>query len=707
MNKGLVTIILLLCFLSFIGCEDELPINDNDQPIENNQQEVNYSITTFDASNVGLFTAVLHGKIDITLDNDDMIGFKLSTDSLFSEELTNLCIVDSIASDSTFSFSIIRGVGYNMDMPSLEPGTKYYARSFMVSRGIEYLGGVISFNTIPIEIITGIIDTISNTIDCKVNLFIDDIWIDGILGVCYSNKPEPTIDDFTISNDNIDIGLQEDGTFSVAIDNLVYGGAFYYRAYYTYSGKTYYGITRSVPMPFKAVDMGFSVKWAICNVGATTESGLGDYYAWGETEPYYKPGHAYDSPISKEFLKEDKQAGYDLSSYFDYDYKKGIIYDQYYGRERYSFYKYNKGFEGDTLELSDDVAHVLWGGEWRMPYSSEWTELNKNSVIYDTIYYGVAGKMYVSKINGNNLFVPASGYRLESRLAQGDKYWSRDFNNSFGSYYGRCSEKAYGLPIRPVQPKSAFVKTNGVALNTEKIELNLNDQYTLKATVIPDNATHSKVLWDTDNHRVATVDEYGNVVAVNAGMCYVTATTQYGSFTSRCLVIVRSTSLYHEAVDLGLSVKWATCNLGADKPEDYGYYYFRGHVSPQINYSHDYYFDAAKENWGGDWRLPTIDEWKELYDEKKCLWFWTELNGVSGYKVQSKITDYVDNWIFLPAAGGQWNSISGVDSSGCYWSSTISKDYSSSIYMYLEFSRYGCSIRESSNSSWSIRPVCP
>lgn len=121
-----------------------------------------------------------------------------------------------------------------------------------------------------------------------------------------------------------------------------------------------------------------------------------------------------------------------------------------------------------------------------------------------------------------------------------------------------------------------------------------------------------------------------------------------------------------DAVDLGLSVYWASCNLGATKPEAYGDYYAWGETSPKANYTkgnYTYYnsstavytdigeeisgteYDAAHVNLGGDWRMPTARECLELVSQ--CNWEWTQIDGVNGYKVRGPN----GNSIFLPAAG--------------------------------------------------------
>ena len=166
-------------------------------------------------------------------------------------------------------------------------------------------------------------------------------------------------------------------------------------------------------------------------------------------------------------------------------------------------------------------------------------------------------------------------------------------------------------------------------------------------------------------------------------------------------------------VDLGLSVKWATCNVGANAPEEYGDYFAWGEISPKSSYSSSNYSysnnpsilpmsaDAANANWGGTWRMPTRAEQDEL--RTQCTWTWTTQNGVQGYTVNSRTNG---NSIFLPAAGYRDNSdLYGAGSFGCYWSSSV---YYSSRAYYLYF--YVSSVDWDNSSRYygqSVRPVLP
>ena len=137
----------------------------------------------------------------------------------------------------------------------------------------------------------------------------------------------------------------------------------------------------------------------------------------------------------------------------------------------------------------------------------------------------------------------------------------------------------------------------------------------------------------------------------------------------------------HEWVDLGLSVKWATCNIGASSPTDFGNYYAWGETSPKSDYAESNSktygrnmidiggnprCDAARANWGGSWRLPTYAECEELLSN--CYSEWTTQNGVAGRRFTSTKNG---SSIFIPAAGYRaGTSAELVGRHARYWSST-------------------------------------
>lgn len=159
----------------------------------------------------------------------------------------------------------------------------------------------------------------------------------------------------------------------------------------------------------------------------------------------------------------------------------------------------------------------------------------------------------------------------------------------------------------------------------------------------------------------------------------------------------------YEAIDLGLSVKWSSFNVGACSPEEYGDYFAWGETSPKSSYYQSNSitcglsieelesrgiidsdgqltaaYDAATANWGESWRMPTKAEQDEL--RTNCTWTWTAQNGVNGYKV----TGPNGNSIFLPAAGYCYDTSLGsaAGSYGLYWSATPDSGSSYAYYLY-------------------------
>ncbi len=239
-------------------------------------------------------------------------------------------------------------------------------------------------------------------------------------------------------------------------------------------GKTYQGSKQAILAAAKNyatgvtlheyVDLGLTAKWATCNIGATTPTGRGEYFAWGETETYYEgealpvvnPELSEEPPMT---WKTDKPGGYVWASY-----KFGVFNNAAAdkGLSKYST-------DGLTvLEPVDDAAATLWGGNWRMPEMSDLQELTKNCTFEWKEDYngsGVTGYLCTSKKNNNTIFLPAAGFFLRRdgyRMynTQG-YYWSSTLVSNVSR--GRTlkftataapsvsyNDRYYGLTIRPV-----------------------------------------------------------------------------------------------------------------------------------------------------------------------------------------------------------------------------------------------------------------
>ena len=195
----------------------------------------------------------------------------------------------------------------------------------------------------------------------------------------------------------------------------------------------------------------------------------------------------------------------------------------------------------------------------------------------------------------------------------------------------------------------------------------------------------------------------------------------------------------HDFVDLGLpsGTLWATCNVGAETPEDYGDYFAWGETTSKEIYDWKSYKygnfineryelnkyctdscwgfdgfvddltvmeptdDAALANWGADWRIPTIEEWDEMFQNTTSVW--TVQNGVNGWR----FTAENGNSLFLSAAGYWWESeFNGADL-GVYWSVTLNKEFPYRAWGF-HFNSSQCHLCGSSdrNRGQTVRAVC-
>ena len=189
-------------------------------------------------------------------------------------------------------------------------------------------------------------------------------------------------------------------------------------------------------------------------------------------------------------------------------------------------------------------------------------------------------------------------------------------------------------------------------------------------------------------------------------------------------------------VDLGLpsGTLWATCNLGAEAPEQYGDYFAWGETESKTTYNWSTYKysygdsnvelltkycnsadfgyngftdnltrleptdDAATVILGNDWCMPTYDQWKELYEHTS--WDWTSKKGTKGIL----FTADNGNTLFLPAAGGRYDdNLFYFNVEGLYWSSEL---YVVSSVSYFNFNMDFCSMKYGPHrTGYSVRPV--
>ena len=265
------------------------------------------------------------------------------------------------------------------------------------------------------------------------------------VGICFSDVNEsPTIDNGKIEKGS---SLSE---YTFSINGLDAGTTYYYRAFVKVNDAVYYGDVQSQTTSGKSeykiinghkfVDLGLpsGLLWAETNIGAETAADDGNYYAWGETAP-------------------QSTNSYNWASYK-------------YGSSSSNLSKYNSSDSKTVLDKDDDAAYVNWGSSCRMPTKDEFSELlNSDNCTWtwtsQTTSSGSSVKGYkVTGPNGNSIFLPASGCRIDGSLYFHDSYgyyWSRTLDSgdassayylSFGSSDHSClsTYRCYGHSVRPV-----------------------------------------------------------------------------------------------------------------------------------------------------------------------------------------------------------------------------------------------------------------
>lgn len=201
------------------------------------------------------------------------------------------------------------------------------------------------------------------------------------------------------------------------------------------------------------VDLGGGVFWATTNLGAETYDDEGDFYAWGEVEPYYSSKY----PI---VWKDDKPEGYayDSNRYWEWTNDEHEL-----GR----FIKYTKEEGNETLESSDDAASVNWGDPWRTPTRAEWEWLIDNCTWeYDRQDLTFRVKSNITGYESNFITLPTIGYYLRKELYFDCVYMTSSSSPMINSAY-YCyaifldemghkfysTPRVYGIPVRPVITK--------------------------------------------------------------------------------------------------------------------------------------------------------------------------------------------------------------------------------------------------------------
>lgn len=479
------------------------------------------------------------------------------------------------------------------------------------------------------------------------------------------------------------------------------------------------------PREVEFTDLGLGVLWATCNIGASRPSDYGDYYAWAEVEP-------------KEFY------AWSTYRYCSFGQQNGM---DKYTAEGYS-HQYLKADNMDRLEPVDDIASVLSGGNWRMPTSDDFKELLMNCVYASDTIDGVEGLRFTSQVPGfedRSIFIPYAGcingnepkgrdkefYIWSSSAGRGNQgeylYTRSTFEGSFSdrdilelligmperSVYvdrGNIEPRFVGMSVRPVKSLDDDM-FKSLSFSQEHLDMQFGETRAVEVLMMPAEhpVNESNVIWSSSDPKVADVAG-GSVTAAGNGNCVITAE----SAGHKARMSVSVTLSRPEPVDLGLSVMWASANLGASSPEEPGGYFAWGETNPKPGlYTSEKYkfgqytnaftkYNFYTSSWGGSdcpldyketldpeddaaavllgegWRMPTADElwelrtkctWKEIVTESESDGY--KFRTLHGYVVTSNVPGYEDRSIYIPAAGAMEEYSQKPATGVHYWTSTL------------------------------------
>lgn len=390
----------------------------------------------------------------------------------------------------------------------------------------------------------------------------------------------------------------------------------------------------AAPTDGEIIDLGLSVKWRGFNIGASTATETGDIYAFACTTT----------------------GNYNRMSY------------PFFSWDTFSFALPTENIAATKY----DAAFTTTDGLWRMPSTEEWEELFSNCTSAETTIGSTEGMLLTSKKNGNSIFLPkimdTSTYSMQLKYYTSVAASSTDANATSMLYGGSLvirstSDPYYGYPIRPVYNYSG-PKVESITLTADKTTVFAGTSLKLTCTFTPEDASIANGVWTSSDEQVATVEK-GVVKGLKAGTATIKVDCD-GTVGSIDITVEEVATVAQDGyVDLGLSVKWAEKNLGANNINEVGSLYPWGYITPDAIDSYLEYkyfnqqtyqyslpltdicgnqtYDAVAAATDGTAQLPSKDQAQELLDN--CDYAVATVNGVKGIYYTSRING---QRIFIP-----------------------------------------------------------
>ena len=673
---------------------------------------------TVGADHLSAVSVVLSGKANLesTSASDLKVGFQYSKSAGILP--SNSTTIEASDADADYN--------YTTPITGLDPDTKYYFRSFVRQNGQDTYGETKEFTTKALSSMLHAMEASSvSAVSACLNATLD------LTNVRYESKSLGFYWGSSAESVNTKLTSRE-GSNSISADllSLTPSKEYYFRAYIVLDGKEYKEevvsfTTKDIESILGTLDAtGIEATKASLNakldLSDVKYSSISYGFYWGASESSQNNGlsggeikdNAYSAPLTG------------LSHKTQYWYKAYIKLD-------------SQTFYGVVKTFTTDVVPV------------ESVSVDKTEYTFHTI--------------GNTLTLKATV--LPADATDKSVEWSSDKEDVAAvDANGRVTAKGNGKATITVttkdQGKSATCVitvaqwVTSITLDKSSVPLIVGETGFLDATVNPSHATDPSLVWSSSNQSVASVNpSTGVVLAAKRGTAVITATANDGSEVNASYKVIVRNSVPEGAVDLGLSVHWATCNVSiySDKfgqnlcwfqwgshnsglklwysgcpwmtwsPSKFYFYKYvtrSGNLPPNTTYEVDNKTvleledDAAYYYLGDSWRMPTEAECKELLDN--CLCVWTTYDGKAGVQLRSKIEGFENHWIFLPAMGYRPGVNSayadyfiGDDILGFYWSSSLylnnSKDDSA---WCISFDSDGVKMSQSLRlNGLTIRPV--
>ena len=706
---------------------------------------ISAGVSTAEASNIGLFSATFNGALSV--DNSESleksVWFLYSDSASTLEELKSSGIqrMASLEVNNRFSF----------DQTELKYSTTYYYVACAKVHDKEYYGSVIKFSTSDIDASTETLDAsgigmykasingklmVNNSEDLS-----KEVWF------LFGNNNN--LESLKSSGTRIQASLNADGSFSSNLTDLQYATSYFYIACAKVYDRVIYGEVKGfyTTTPYVATQEATNITMSSAYLNGTLYS---EKIENQNVSGWFLIGKSNN-------LETLKSSGTKLSASVIYSHPNYTLYNTQSGLDYATTYYYvacaqigQQVYYGDIKSFTTSDVEVELTTESATSILCFSATLNGKAIVNNhgssstSVWFlcGTSNDLETLKRNGNKL--PASiswDCTFSSR--------QRELNYSTTYYYVACAQifdKVYYGEVKSFTTPTVSVSTDApqsVDINSAMFKGTLSDSvqdsFDFSAWFLYGDSNNLETLKSSGIKVDATMDSGGRISYyhsnLNDGTAYyyvacvkVNNAVFYGNVYR---FVTKKDSDYGAAIDMGLSVKWRSVNLGQCSSNKYGRYYAWGEIETKARYAYDNYKwydhttqlylkynsseskgvvdnktvldpedDVAHVKLGGNWRMPTSEEWKELRDNCTCTW--TTRDNVNGLLVKSNING---NTIFLPATG-RWEGDSSARKGtyGFYWSSSLDNNYapsdasivtvySSELWRHEGYRGSGCVIR--------------